>query len=398
MRVLFCSDTYPPQVNGVSVVTAISVRGLMQRGWTCGVIAPRYPEGTENPFAHDGTGERDVVLSLPSMPMPTYPDIRLAAPNYGAVLDAVTKFSPDLIHLETEFVIGRLGRRAARATGTPFVTSYHTDFAKYVGAYGIPALRATVAASIARFHRSARRTYTPSGPARNDLHAMGVREVEVWGRGVDVDLFHPSHRRTELRRSLGVGETDVLFVHVGRLAKEKSVHIILDAYREARAQLHGRGAHLVIAGAGPCAAELRTRAGEGVTFLGHLDRGTALPELYASSDVFLFSSLTETLGLVVLEAMASGLPVIATPAGGVADHLRDDDNGLAYPAHDSAAMAEAMRRLVVNIPLRQRLAESARHTAEKLTWDAELDRLEVSYQNVIQHAAPGRTALRLQLS
>src|SRR6478672_2808932 len=112
MRVLFCSDTYPPQVNGVSVVTAISVRGLTARGWECAVITPRYPDGTENPFARDGLGGDEVALSIPSVAMPTYPDIRLAAPDYPGVLDVVRRFKPDLIHSETEFVIGRMGQLA----------------------------------------------------------------------------------------------------------------------------------------------------------------------------------------------------------------------------------------------------------------------------------------------
>jgi glycosyltransferase involved in cell wall biosynthesis len=396
MRVLFCSDTYPPQVNGVSVVTAISVRGLLARNWECAVITPQYPTSLENPFAHEGLGGDEIALSIPSIAMPTYPDIRLAAPDYRGVLDVVQQFKPDLIHAETEFVIGRMGQLAASARGIPLVTSYHTDFSKYVSAYGIPALRSAVAAYIARFHRRALRTYTPSGPARDDLRAMGVSEVEVWGRGVDITTFHASHRSLEMRRSLGIQDDDLLFVHVGRLAKEKSVHVILDAYRIAQAQLPGRGMHLVIAGAGPCESALRASAPPRTTFLGHLDRARALPMLYASSDVFLFSSLTETLGLVVLEAMASGLPVIAAPAGGVADHLRHEENGLAYPNADAAAMAAAMIRLASDPSLHQRLMHNARHTAEALTWEAELDRLDESYRDVIFGATSRRGTVRYQ--
>lgn len=382
MRVLFCTDTYPPQVNGVSVVTAISVRGLSARGWECAVIAPRYPAGMDNPFAHDGTGIRDVILSIPSVPMPTYPDIRLAAPSYRAVLGAARRFKPDLIHSETEFMIGRLGQLAARAMRIPFVTSYHTDFSKYTSAYGVPALEFAVSRYITRFHRRAARTYTPSGPARDDLLAMGVPNVEVWGRGVDVTTFAPERRDLEWRRQLGVHDGDFLFVHVGRLAKEKSVHVLLDAYRAARTMLPQRSMHLVIAGSGPCEAELRARAPEGTIFLGHLDRATTLPALYASGDAFVFSSLTETLGLVVLESMASGVPVIAAPAGGVADHLRHEHNGLAYAPGDVRGMAEMMVRLAIDPQLHQRLAVNARRTAEALTWEAELDRLEESYRDV----------------
>lgn len=383
MRVLYCTDTYPPQVNGVSVVTALSLQGLQQRGWTCAVITPAYPPGLQDPFAHAGAAEIEVIRSIPSIPMPTYPDIRFAFPNYAGVLDAVRRFKPDIIHSATEFVIGRLGQIAARATKTPLVTSYHTDFGKYVHAYGMRPLGMVVSSYITRFHRRALRTYTPSAPAKNALLRLGVRHVEVWGRGVDIDAFHPSRRAPGLREQLGISPETFVFVHVGRLAREKSVDVILDAYRATRERLAGHPLHLVIAGTGPCEGELRQRAPEGTTFLGHLDRHTALPRLYASSNAFLFSSLTETLGLVVLEAMASGLPVIAAPAGGVADHLYDNVNGLAYAASDVAAMSARMVRLVNEPQLYQQLARGARRTAERLSWQHELDRLDVSYHEVI---------------
>ena len=382
MRVLYCTDTYPPQVNGVSVVTALSLQGLQQRGWQCAVIAPKYPAGMDNPF-ESAASEIDVLRVIPSVPMPTYPDIRLAAPDYFGVLQAARRFKPDIIHSATEFIVGRMGQMAARATGAPLVTSYHTDFSKYVSAYGLPAIEDVVSSYITRFHRRAARTYTPSVPAKGDLRRMGVPHVEVWGRGVDTALFHPSRRTATLRERLNLSPDTFVFVHVGRLAKEKSVDVILDAYRIVRERIHDVPLHLVIAGTGPCEPELRQRAPDNTTFLGHLDRRTALPEFYASSEAFLFSSLTETLGLVVLEAMSSGLPVIAAPAGGVADHLRHDWNGLAYPALDVDALAGAMANMVMHPELRHRLASGARQTAEPLSWERELDRLDASYHEVI---------------
>lgn len=152
----------------------------------------------------------------------------------------------------------------------------------------------------------------------------------------------------------------------------------------------------MIAGAGPKDAELRAAAPEGVTFLGNLDRHSVLPRLYASCDAFVYSSLTETLGLVILEAMASGLPVVATPAGGVADHLRDGVNGIAYPARDVRALAQAMVRLALDRPGSRGLATAARATAEELSWEAELDRLDVMYRHVcgLPAVSPGPDAPR----
>lgn len=382
-RVLYCTDTYPPQVNGVSVVTALSVCGLRARGWEVAVVGPSYPTAASDPFGLSTClrGDADFHVTVPSVAFPPYPDIRVAAPAYARVARAVRYFEPDLVHCETEFTIGRLGQIAAVRAGIPMVTSYHTDFSRYTESYRMPWLRRSVTRYLSRFHARALRTYTPSYPTRDELLAMGLRDVEVWGRGVDAEMYHPQHRSTPLRTTLGI-DAQFVFVHVGRLAAEKGVRVILDAFRQASALLPARSAHLIIAGSGPEEAALRAHAPQGVTFLGFLDRTRRLPQLYASADAFLFSSLTETLGLVVLEAMASGLPVIATPTGGVADHLRNGENGLAFAANDSTMMADQMVRLVMDRALQRRLGTGARQTAERLSWESEFDRLDTSYREL----------------
>lgn len=322
------------------------------------------------------------VTEIASVPMPTYPDIRLAAPQRGKVRDAVARFKPDLLHSATEFMIGRLGQTAAMRQGIPVTASYHTDFAKYTASYGLPFLRKPVTALIRRFHANASRIFTPSAPAREDLLALGLKDVEVWGRGVDDVLFHPSKRSLTLRQRLSLGDA-FTFLHVGRLAPEKGVDILLDAFGKLEAALGSDRVRLVVAGAGPSLPGLKARAPKSVTFLGNLDRNRELPALYASADAFIFASTTETLGLVVLEAMAAGTPVVAAPAGGVADHLRHEVNGLAYPPLDASACAAAMRRLVEDRPLLLKLREGARATAERRTQEQELDRLDASYREVL---------------
>lgn len=380
-------------MNGVSVVTALSINGLRERGWQCAIVAPRYPAKTLDAFTDmraAGSIDRQLI-TIPSVPFPPYPDIRLAAPSYWTVERAIREFRPHVVHCATEFTIGRLGQIAAKRAGIPATTSYHTDFSRYTEAYGFPALRQAVSGYLGRFHRRAARTFTPSEPARNDLLALGVRDVEVWGRGVDSEMYSPARRSPALRDAYGFGRA-FTFVHVGRLAAEKGVDRIVEAFRLASAGVPDGMIHLVIAGTGPCAAALRARAPRHVTFLGHLDRKAFLPKLYASGDAFVFASLTETLGLVVLEAMASGLPVIATPAGGVADHLRDGVNGLAYPPADVDALARAMVRIAYDRHLATRLGRGARATATALTWSSQLDRLDQSYREVC-HMRPLRGAL-----
>ncbi|HEX5004046.1 MAG TPA: glycosyltransferase family 1 protein [Gemmatimonadales bacterium] len=381
-RALICTDTYPPQVNGVSVVTALSAAGLEARGWEVAVIRPSYPEGGFDPFASSGDGLHVAQeTTLPSTALPGYADIRLALPAWRTVRDAIARFRPDLVHSATEFVIGRLGQREAIRRGIPVVSSYHTDFSRYTESYGVPRLRPAVRNYIGRFHRRSVRVYTPGLLAGEELHALGVSEVEVWGRGVDTDVFDPRHRSEMLRQAYG-GEDSFLLVHVGRLAAEKGVERLLGGFALARQAMPDRDIRLVVAGVGPREAALRAAAPDGVSFLGNLDRRAMLPTLYASADAFLFSSHTETLGLVILEAMASGLPVIAAPAGGVADHLRDRVNGLAYPPGDVRAMAAAIAALARSPALTRELGAGARRTADAMSWRRELDRLDASYREV----------------
>ena len=173
-----------------------------------------------------------------------------------------------------------------------------------------------------------------------------------------------------------------MFLCVGRLAAEKNVHVVIDAFRRLREGYPHVPMSLVIAGDGPATDALRERAGPGIRFLGNLERHIVLPLLYASAEAFVYASETETLGLVILEAMASGVPCIATPAAGIGVNLRHEVNGLAFPPRDSAAMASAMARVATDAALRDRLAAGARAWAEARSWPIELDRLDESYREV----------------
>jgi glycosyltransferase involved in cell wall biosynthesis len=377
MRALYCTDTYPPQVNGVSVVTHLSVEGLRARGWRVGVVAPRYPDG---PDVFGGVRDPDLV-SLPSLPCPGYRELRLVAPLWTTVAEVAGRFRPDLIHCATEGAVGWLGQRVGRHLGVPVVTSYHTNFGRYLRCYGAPWLEGPVTRYLTRFHRRATRTLTPSRVTQRELVDRGIDRVSVWGCGVDTATFSPAHRSAERRASLA-RDDQFLFLHVGRLAPEKGADRILAAFGRCRETLGDR-VRLVVAGDGPSRTDLERQAPPGVTFLGYLDRSVELPRLYASADGFVFASETETLGLVVLEAMACGLPVVAAPAGGVADHLSHGVNGLAYPPGDVEAMARFMVDLATEAPLREALSEGARETAMGLGWDRELDRLDACYREIL---------------
>src|SRR5262249_14687192 len=203
------------------------------------------------------------------------------------VRETLDQFRPDLVHCATEFGIGRAGQIAAARAGLPMVSSYHTDFGRYAVAYGMPWLRRLVSGHLARFHRRSHRVYTPSTVSRAEVLALGVRDVETWGRGVDVEMFHPGRRSQEMRAALGMGSR-FTFLYVGRLAAEKCVENVIEAFRVASGLLPRGMLHLVIAGSGPREAELRASAPSGVEFLGFLNRRSRLPDLYANSDAFVF--------------------------------------------------------------------------------------------------------------
>jgi phosphatidylinositol alpha 1,6-mannosyltransferase len=318
-----------------------------------------YPEESDQRLMRL-QGDTDAHVAIPSVPCPAYPDILLAAPAYPVVAAAVRDFKPDIVHCETEFILGRLGQVAARRAGTPCVSSYHTDFGRYAAAYGVSWLRNPVSRYIARFHSRSARVYTPSAPAKADLARLGVSDVEVWGRGVDTKTFHPRQRKRRLpycprhqRQQAALPARGT--TRGGERGRPNPRRV------RARESLPAGILHLIVAGAGPEAEALRKSASRDVTFLGVLDREQMLPRVYASADACLFSSPTETLGLVVLEAMSSGLPVKATPADGVADHLRDDVNGLAFGANDTDAMSRAIVTLAMNPDLRAPRPRRAAH-------------------------------------
>lgn len=381
MRLLLCTDTYPPLINGVSVVTALTVDGLRQSGWECLVVTPG---ADDRGVSHDQS--TDGVEQLPAVAWRAYPDVRAAVGQRRRVRRLIEEFRPDLVHCSTEFVVGWYGRQEARRAGLPYCTSYHTDFSLYTAAWGVPWLRRPVQGWIRHFHRHAARVYTPSVCARDDLRALGIREVEVWGRGVDVDVFRP---RIAAREHAGVSRP-FRFLYVGRLAPEKNIELLIDAMALTQARHPDQAMELHIAGDGPSRAALEQRAaaapGVTVRFLGAQDRRRDLPETYADADAFVYASTTETLGLVVLEAMSAGLPVVAAPAGGVAEHLLHDINGLAYSAGDVTACVDAMSRLLTSAPLRARLAAGARRTAEQRSWESEWRRLDASYREVLERS------------
>jgi glycosyltransferase involved in cell wall biosynthesis len=379
MRIALFTDTFAPQVNGVVQTLGRWVDFAVGRGHEVAVIAPRLSKRSrESPAT--------LLLELPSVFFPFYPELRLAVPLDPWNARRLRTFAPDIVHIATEATVGWSGMSWATAESLPVFTSFHTDIPAYLAGYGLAGLERGVWRYLRGFHDRAIATFCPSNATRDQLLKNGFHDrLRIWSRGVDARLFTPERRCDAVRQRLAPGARRLL-VYVGRLAPEKRLGVLLDAFAMLRDGPEGDDADLVIVGDGPAAASLRNRAGEGVHFTGYLS-GEALADVYAAGDIFVFPSDTETFGNVVLEAMASGLPVIGAAAGGVLDTVRQGHNGLLAEPRNAASFANAMRRLLGDDSFRSRLAAGARASAAGRSWDSILSGLFDSYAAAMVPAA-----------
>jgi phosphatidylinositol alpha 1,6-mannosyltransferase len=366
VRIALVTDTYTPQVNGVTTVTRRMVHALAERRVAVAVVAPRYPD------ASAGVDE----LRIRSVPFPPYPAIRLSVPLVHEVRSFLDAFAPDLVHVVTEGPLGWIGRGFALKRRLPLVTSFHTDFPRYCRHYGAAVLEPTVWQWLRWFHGPAKLTHTPGEAVRQALHRRGIRQAVVWGRGVDAVRFHPGRDRARWRRALEVSDEAALVLHVGRLAPEKNLDTLERAWTAARGALGAR-AVFAVAGDGPLSRRLESRM-PWARRVGFLERDD-LADLYAAADLCVLPSETETCGLVALEAMASGVPVVAANAGGLQESVHHGVNGLIGEPEDAAGFTAHIIRLVMERDYRAMLAGNARRFAVMRDARAECDELVRQY-------------------
>lgn len=377
MRVAIFSEVYWPMVSGVGVTLRRLADSLMQRGHAVRVYSASYnlPE----------SGDRPEVCRSASRPFFLYPDVQWAFPRHRALMEDAQRFRPDVIHLATEFAMGYAGSRVARQLGVPIVASAHTDYEQYASRYRVDwAIRAGWR-YLRWFYSQADMVLCPTRIYEQHLHSRGVTHTGIWSRGVDARLFHPEYRSNAYRGALGARHGDPVITYIGRLAREKNLELLLDAWTSIRSRYPS--ARLVLVGQGPLEEEIAGRGLAGVHLTGLLT-GRDLAEAYASADVFAFPSVTETFGNVLLEAMASGLPVVAAAAGGVLEFVRHGRNSWLVQPNSADAMAEGVARLLDDVPMRRSLAEGGLATARSRGWDMVDDRLVEDYVRIVrQHAA-----------
>ncbi|ATW25379.1 glycosyltransferase family 4 protein [Candidatus Formimonas warabiya] len=370
MKVAIFTDTFQPQVNGVARTVGRITSFLDSRNLPCLVFAP---EGGA------AQAKKENVHTFPGFDLPFYPECRIGLPNISQVKDVLSSFQPHIIHVVTEFSLGFCGLKYARDHGLPVVASYTTNFPQYLNYYKAGFLEGWVWQYLRWFHNQCQVTYCPSPAIKSLLTKKGFLNLDTWGRGIDTALFSPEKRSVTLRNRLAPGKK-LHFLYVGRLAPEKDLDVLLKAWKIVQKTIPE--AQLIVTGNGPIIGELKETAGPEVIFTGYL-HGEELAAVYASSDVFVFPSTTETFGNVVLEAMASGLPVIAAAAGGVKNLLIDGSNGLSCRPRNYLDLASAMIKIAQDDGLRKKLGGQALQYARERKWDQVLNSLLESYQKVI---------------
>jgi glycosyltransferase involved in cell wall biosynthesis len=377
LRLALFTDTALPQLNGVTRTLDRLARAVRARGGEVLTLTTTDCSATYDPM----------VRRFPSLSFWAYPQLRIAAPNASEVLRELRAFGPTLVHAATPFGVGLAGRAAAQRMALPFVSSYHTSFSAYAAFYGLGMLSDPGWRYLRWFHNGGLRTYCPTRAVQHELESHGLRSTRLWGRGVDTKRFSPRHRSQAFRESrLGVCPDTIVVASVGRLAAEKGLDLALDAMQLMRERA-GVPIAFAFAGDGPYAATCRAKAPAGTRFLGRLE-GSELAALYASADLFVFPSRTDTFGNVLLEAMASGLPIVAADAPPTRELLRSGENGVLVPA-DAGAMADALVDLSIDARRRTELSVRGRTIAAQHSWDAVFDALLSDYAAVMRSARRG---------
>jgi glycosyltransferase involved in cell wall biosynthesis len=371
LRLALFTETYPPQLNGVSRTLERLVAAVRARGGDARVYTTTDPGVTAI--------ERD-VWRRPSIPFWAYPQLRLSAPIGGRLVEDVRRWRPTIIHAATPFGMGLTGRAAALRMGIPLVTSYHTAFSEYAKFYRLGALSDIGWSFFRWFHNSGVRTYVPTRAVADELDGYGFRNLGVWGRGIETRRFNPQWRSTAWRERLGADDDTIVVAYVGRLAIEKGLDVALGAMHRLAGATNPRIV-FALAGDGPYADYCRANAPAGTHFTGRIE-GDTLSEFFASADLFVFPSTTDTFGNVLLEAMASGLPIIAADVGPTRELLAGG-GGITVPPGDPDALVGAIRSLAADPARRRALATAGIASAASASWDEIFDELIADYRRVI---------------
>lgn len=369
MRIALFTETFLPKIDGIVTRLCHTIEHLQRNGDRVLIVAP---EGGIKEY------KGSQICGIPGMAFPLYPELKLALPPVGTI-NKIEQFQPDLVHVVNPAFLGVTGVYYAKRLNLPLVASYHTHLPQYLHHYGLGALEGVLWEILKTIHNQAQLNLCTSTAMVDELVQHGINRVDLWQRGVDTEMFQPHLASKTMRSRLSNGHPEApLLLYVGRVSAEKQIDQIkpvLEAIPEAR---------LAIVGDGPARETLMAHFADTNThFVGYL-QGLELAAAYASADAFIFPSRTETLGLVLLEAMAAGCPVVAARSGGIPDIVTDGVNGYLFAPDDPDGAVKATQQLLCTTGEREKLRLAARKEAQKWGWAAATGHLRSYYSQVIE--------------
>ncbi len=385
MRVAIFTETFLPKIDGIVRVVCLLLDHLHSKGIETIIFAPKL--GEEVHFEYNGSK----VITVDGVPIPWYPELRMTPPSL-AVYREMRAFQPDVAHFFQPITVGIPGLLIAKQMGIPTLTSFHIDMAQMALHHSFGPIKLSFLRPITNYLTKmvfnwADYSLAPSRAIQREMLALGIRDVGLWKRGVDAQRFNPAYRDEAMRARLSGGHPDeTILLYVGRLSQEKHVHKlrpVLDAVP---------GVRLALVGDGPYRPELEALfADTPTTFMGYL-HGEELSRAYASADIFTFPSALETFGLVVVEAMAAGLPVVASQVGGIPDVVQEGHTGYTFPIGDVERLIAGVQQIASSRERMEQMGRNARAYAEGQTWDHMMDEVIEIYARLIAEKAEVRAS------
>ena len=373
MKLAIVTETFPPEINGVAMTFGVIASELGRRGHRVKVYRP-WRRDLPDPKAKSDFEQ----VAMAGLPIPGYPLLRMGLPAGGRLRREWSRERPDLVHVATEGPLGLSAVRAARALRIPVTSSFHTNFHAYTRHYKISPFRGLALGWLRYVHNLTERTFAPTRALCSELEALGFTHMRVLSRGVDTRQFRPERRSQALRNEWGVGPNDPVVIHVGRMAAEKNYPELFRVYGAMKRA--NPACRFVLAGEGPMKAGLMREHPECI-YAGFFSRDE-IGRYYASADIYIHASLTETFGNVLTEAMASGLAVAGYDYAAASLFVRDGESGLVAPCGDAERLAAAGVRLATDPDLRSRLGLAARAAVERQSWETVIAAFEGDLEGV----------------
>jgi glycosyltransferase involved in cell wall biosynthesis len=375
LRIAVVTETWPPEVNGVAVTLAKLVQGLSHRNHDVQLIRPRQ---TKTDGQLNDTNLEEVLMR--GMPIPRYPELKLGLPSKKTLVRTWTLRRPDVVHIATEGPLGWSALQAAKVLKLPVTSDFRTNFQSYSKHYGVGWLRKPIVAYLRKFHNATACTMVPTNELKRTLSENGFVNLKVVSRGVDTKLFNVGRRSTQLRNAWGANDHTKVLISVGRMAPEKNLEQVLRTYESLR--LIDTQLKLVMVGDGPLREQFQQRH-PNIIFPGMLSQ-TELAAYYASSDLFVFPSQTETFGNVTLEALASGIPVLAFDCAAARDWVQHGINGWLVPENNSDGFVDQAVAIFKTPNLLEQVTFSTRQQVVHLDWDQIAEQVESVFWDAIR--------------